>query len=301
MSLNTGTIRGMDRIALFFASGDSIYAGAGSLIVAASATPFLRRRSLTVLRNLALWLGAALIVMASPPFDWWIDGMLAAIFLFWIFSWSRFRSGSGASERAGATTVLIAMLLIISLSELSHRRMPVVRGASGDHVVIIGDSISAGIGRSNAWPTLLERQTGIRLENLSVPGAGVTDAVAMAARVVPEDSMVVIEIGGNDFLSGVSSGEFSQKLDLLLSRLAAPSRLLVMFELPLLPNKVGYGIAQRRLAARYGVFLIPKHCFTDVLGSADATTDGLHLSDVGAQQMADLVQHVLAPVLKPAS
>jgi lysophospholipase L1-like esterase len=291
----------MDRIALFFASGDSIYPGAGSLIVAVSATPFLRRRSLTVLRNLALWLGAALIVMASPPFDWWIDGMLATVFLFWIFSWSRFRSGSSAIERAGATAILVAMLLVISLSELLHRRMPVVRGASSNHVVIIGDSISAGIGRSIAWPILLERQTGIRVENLSVPGAGVTDAVAMAARVVPEDSMVVIEIGGNDFLFGVPSAEFSRKLDLLLSRLAAPGRLLVMFELPLLPNKVGYGIAQRRLAARYGVFLIPKHCFTDVLGSADATMDGLHLSDVGAQRMADLVQHVLAPVLKPTS
>jgi lysophospholipase L1-like esterase len=291
----------MDRIALFFASGDSIYPGAGSLIVAVSATPFLRRRSLTVLRNLALWLGAALIVMASPPFDWWIDGMLATVFLFWIFSWSRFRSGSSAIERAGATAILVAMLLVISLSELLHRRMPVVRGASSNHVVIIGDSISAGIGRSIAWPILLERQTGIRVENLSVPGAGVTDAVAMAARVVPEDSMVVIEIGGNDFLFGVPSAEFSRKLDLLLSRRAAPGRLLVMFELPLLPNKVGYGIAQRRLAARYGVFLIPKHCFTDVLGSADATMDGLHLSDVGAQRMADLVQHVLAPVLKPTS
>ena len=73
-----------------------------------------------------------------------------------------------------------------------------------------------------------------------------------------------------------------------------------MFELPLLPHKVAYGQIQRRLASKYNVALIPKHYFTEVLGDANATSDGLHLSTAGARHMAVLVAKVLAPVLKPS-
>jgi lysophospholipase L1-like esterase len=71
-----------------------------------------------------------------------------------------------------------------------------------------------------------------------------------------------------------------------------------MFELPLLPHKIAYGQIQRRLAAKYGVWLIPKRYFTDVIGGANATSDGLHLSEIGSRRMAALVAQALLPVLK---
>ena len=55
------------------------------------------------------------------------------------------------------------------------------------------------------------------------------------------DCLVLIEIGGNDLLMGVSSSEYGRALDALLSKVAAPNRTVVMFELPLLPNKIAYG------------------------------------------------------------
>lgn len=122
----------------------------------------------------------------------------------------------------------------------------------------------------------------------------------MAALVSPQDILILIEIGGNDLLSNMSAYEFGQGLDSLLSSLAAPRRTLVMFELPLLPHRVGFGRAQRRLSAKYGVYLIPKAQFTQVLGGADATSDGLHLSMSGAQRMSKLVEQILAPILKSA-
>jgi acyl-CoA thioesterase I len=116
----------------------------------------------------------------------------------------------------------------------------------------------------------------------------------------PQDTLILIEIGGNDLLSGTSSTEFSHALDSLLSSLSTPGRTLVMFELPLLPHKIGFGQAQRRLAAKYGVFLIPRHFFTQLLGGAHATSDGLHLSESGARRMSELVAKTLSPVLKTA-
>ena len=120
----------------------------------------------------------------------------------------------------------------------------------------------------------------------------------MAAQITPGDHLVLIEIGGNDLLSGVSSAEFGRNLELLLSKLAVPGRTMVMFELPLLPNAIAYGRIQRRLASNYGVWLIPKHYFVEVIGGANATLDGLHLSQNGARQMALLMAKVLSPMLK---
>jgi lysophospholipase L1-like esterase len=71
-----------------------------------------------------------------------------------------------------------------------------------------------------------------------------------------------------------------------------------MFELSLLPNKIAYGQIQRRLATKYRVLLIPKRFLVDVIGGANATSDGLHLSEAGARRMATLMAQALLPVLK---
>jgi len=103
----------------------------------------------------------------------------------------------------------------------------------------------------------------------------------------------LVEIGGNDLLSGVPSSEFGRSLEAILSKLAAPGRTVVTFELPLLPHRIAYGQIQRRLAAKYGVWLIPKRYFVRVISGPDATSDGLHLTTTGARRMANLVSLVL--------
>ena len=67
-----------------------------------------------------------------------------------------------------------------------------------------------------------------------------------------------------------------------------------MFELPLPPLHNGFGTAQRQLAAKYGVALIPKRPLTAVFGMKDGTVDGLHLSDAGHRALAQSVQRIFA-------
>jgi acyl-CoA thioesterase-1 len=83
----------------------------------------------------------------------------------------------------------------------------------------------------------------------------------------------------------------------LRSALRRPERLVVMLELPLVPFSVGYGRAQRRLAAEHGVFLIPKRIFAAVLAAPGATADGLHLSESGTRLMDERLLPILAPAL----
>jgi acyl-CoA thioesterase-1 len=146
----------------------------------------------------------------------------------------------------------------------------------------------------------MQQMTGVPVKNLARAGADTIEAQSMAHEITPEDRVVLLEIGGNDMLAGTPSGQFLKALDTLLSKVSQPGRTVAMFELPLLPNKMAYGQIQRRLAAKYGVWLIPKRFFVDVIGGANATSDGLHLSDAGTHRMAVLVAQALSPVLKTA-
>jgi acyl-CoA thioesterase-1 len=293
----------MNPVALYFASGDSLYAGAILLLVAIAISPYLRRALPLRLRNTAAWVAMAMMVMACPPFPWIVDAVFFAGFALW-FAGSNYASAGRTSWklRPATTVPLLILLVVLSATEFSHRSMPAIVGPVSDHLVVIGDSISAGMdANAPTWPLLMQRMTGVPVENLARAGAQVTDALTMAQKITPEDRVVLIEIGGNDLLSGVPTKEFGQALEAVFAKLAMPGRIVVMFELPLLPHKIGYGQTQRRLAARYNVSLIPKRCLTNVLGEANATTDGLHLSPVGARRMAALVASVFSPVLKPPS
>jgi acyl-CoA thioesterase I len=290
----------MNPVGLYFASGDSIYLGAALLVLSILFSPYLKHRRQLRLRNLSAWLALAMMVMASPPFPWTLVVMFLAAFVLWHWAVNQSASRANwATPRRAITVILLALLLILSAGEFSHRLMPAISGEPSDHLVIIGDSISSGIDTHVLpWPSIFQQMTGVPVRNLARPGAQTRDGLAIAESVTSEDRLVLLEIGGNDLLSGVPSSEFDHALDELLSRLASPRRSVVMFELPLLPNKIAYGQIQRRLSRKYGVVLIPKRYFCNVLGSVNATSDGLHLSQIGAQHMADLVARLLAKVLK---
>jgi acyl-CoA thioesterase I len=294
-------MRSMSPLILYFASGDSLYLGAGLLFIGILGTTRFRQNWSRVVISLATWLGLAMVAMASPPFAWWVDVSFAVLFALWLFSENR-QHPAWVRIRRAAKVFLLVWIIVFPSTELSRRSMKAIAGIPRDHLVVMGDSISAGIGDGIVpWPVLMQRQTGVVVKNLSRPGAGIAEAQLMAMEVTPDDNVILLEIGGNDLLSGVQADRFSEGLEALLRRLARPSRIVLMFELPLLPNKIEYGRIQRRLAARYGVLLIPKHYFTAVFTRSGATSDGLHLSETGAQRMAALAEQILLPLLRRPS
>jgi lysophospholipase L1-like esterase len=288
-------------IALFFAAGESLYPGSVLLLCVLAASPIVRNSWQRRVRNILAWLGLCLMVVASPPVSPLTILFFILLFLVWMIYSNR---TAGATRESGirpvAAILLTVLTVVVTRTEYLQRRMPHVSGARADHLVVIGDSISAGIDPAIApWPTVFQTMTNIPVKNLALPGAEVNEGPYMAAKVNPEDHLIVIELGGNDLLANEPGTRFEKYLGETLQQLARPDRTLVMFELPLLPHKTNYGEIQRRLAAKYHVWLIPKRKFIGVLRGADATTDGIHLSSEGARHMSLLVKEVLAPVLKP--
>ena len=252
------------------------------------------------LRRTSMWVGLAFVIMASLPLPWIFDALFGLVFLAFLISDRRPKQTDGWRRFHIASSVLLVLvLLIIPITEFAHRRLPAIQGETSDHLVVIGDSISAGMGTHvRAWPEVMQEMTGAKTTNLSRPGATMADGFSLANRVTEQDHLVLIELGGNDLISGERADDFERSLAEVLAKLASPKRTIVMFELPLLPQRTAYGRVQRHLANRYGVWLIPKRFLTAVISGKDATSDGLHLTDLGVRRMASLVAHVLSSVLK---
>jgi acyl-CoA thioesterase-1 len=108
-----------------------------------------------------------------------------------------------------------------------------------------------------------------------------------------EKAFVILEIGGNDILRRTSLKTFEGNLDKLLKKVCLPGRTVIMFELPFPPFSSKYCAAQRRTCRKYGVYLIPRRIFSEILTGEEKSVDGLHLSNYGHEHMAETVWGII--------
>lgn len=324
----------MSSIALHFAGGQAFFSGSACVLAGLVAVAGSRRRWLRSVGRWLLIIGAILVIASATPLPAWMYAILGATLAVWSVATARItrddKRPATASGRmtAKSTEVSTAWWAVFAFAvaavctavvwELLHQIPPTPPAGRHARLVVIGDSLSAGdfALRERPWPLLLAEDHGVEVANLARNGATVGSAlkmlqasggidarhsrVARDALAGDQTTLVLLEIGGNDILGGVSAEKFDTELDALLDALQSPSRSLVMLELPLPPFYNRYGGIQRRLARRYGVTLIPKRYFAGILRGGQATLDGLHLSPTGHHRMAEMVWKLLGPALEPA-
>ena len=282
----------MNPLGLMFLDGTALLAGlalvlgAGALFVR-SGTGLLRPIS-TVL----LLVGLAVVLLSAVPLPQGLFVLWSALALvvLGLGNWS----AAAPALRLRAFAVLCAVTAAILLAEVPHLRSPRIRVDAGQALYVVGDSISAGIGSGErCWPEVLAAATTLRVVNLAEPGATTQSALAQIPRIAESNAVVLLEIGGNDLLDRKGAATFESHLDELVSALRADGHDVAMFELPLFPFQTAYGRAQRAVAKRHAVALIPRRHFARVLGMPDGTLDGLHLAQRGHDEMARRVAALL--------
>ena len=272
----------MNWLVFHIACGAAFFSGVALLLLSAALScwdHWLLKRA----RWLMLAVGAIAIAVSSTPLPYWPLATAIAIsvarqILLWREQWQNY-----------ATIAFVAIWTFAAAWEGMHWVTPTARPVSVRSLTIIGDSVTAGTGTKHevTWPTLFAEQHDVHVQDLS--GSGFTTAQALQkARTEGIDSpLVFVEIGGNDMLHGQSASVFREDLEALLALLTEHDRQVVMLELPLIPFHGNYGRAQRSLAKKYGVHLVPKYVFLSILAPEDATLDTIHLTPAGHQQMSD--------------
>jgi len=233
--------------------------------------------------------GAILVFLSSTPFSESARAIWSVLFLA-AMAESFFPEPSRC--RSGLLGALATLSALLCLFEAPHHFAPKIPVDADRPVYVIGDSISAGVrSQERNWPAVLGDMARLRVINLAVAGATTSSALPQLNEIKHPNSLVFVEIGGNDLLRGVSSARFREDLDVLLSKLC--NQRVVMFELPLYPFRSEYGKAQRELARQHGVLLIPKRYMARVIGGDGRTIDGLHLSQRGHDEFAASIYRLL--------
>jgi acyl-CoA thioesterase-1 len=287
----------MNWVIYLFGSGAAFFIAVALVIASVPTMTAGRSRWLRMVATLLAFLGLIVVVFSATPLPYWLYAVAFAISLSWIVIERLPEKTVPARWRYGARAALVVFWAGVVLVELPYHFTPSVEFIGRPKLYLFADSVSAGLGEAETetWPSLLAETHGVEVHNYSHMGATVGSMVKKARTLELGDGIVLLEIGGNDLLGKTTAAEFEAGLDELLSLTCGPGRSVIMFELPLPPFANEFGRAQRRLASRYGVPMIPKRVFIGVLTAQDGTVDSIHLTRSGHERMRDTVWAVIGP------
>jgi acyl-CoA thioesterase I len=281
-----------------FGSGLAFFIGVGLVLLALWLTPSTSKSRWRPLVRLGGVTGLVIVAASAVPQPWWILIVLACL----VFAWNFVERGlvmRPGRRRLVQWTVVVPWLIVTAI-ELPYQFVPDIQATGRPPLWIVGDSVTAGLGdhKTVLWPTILAKSHGIKVHNRWAMGATVGTALRKLEQEPVGDGIILLEIGGNDLLGSTPLADYEERLDRLLAHVCGAGRIVVMFELPLPPLCNEWGRVQRRLAAQYGVKLVPMRLFVAVLTPDGATVDGIHLTQYGHEMMAQAVGRVLEDVYK---
>lgn len=181
-------------------------------------------------------------------------------------------------------------------------------------ILFLGDSLTAGLGlvETESYPGLIQKRIDADGFDFEVVNAGVSgDTSAGGLRrlgwALQEDvRVVVLALGANDGLRGLSVAEMKQNLAQIIEAAAAKNAIVVLAGMEAPPNygaeyATAFRQAYRDLAKQYRVMFIP-FLLDNVAGQPGLNqADGIHPNAQGAAIVADTVWSVLKPLLDQIS
>ncbi len=183
--------------------------------------------------------------------------------------------------------------------------------AQRPRVVILGDSLTAGLGLSpdEAYPALLQRridqdQLGYEVVNAGVSGDTSAGGLSRLDWSLDGDvRILIVALGGNDGLRGLPAEELSRNLSTIIERAQSRRIQVVLAGMEAPPNFgqsyiVSFHRVYPELAKKYQIPLVP-FLLDRVAGIENLNQrDGIHPTAEGARLVADNVWTVLRPMLK---
>jgi acyl-CoA thioesterase-1 len=189
-----------------------------------------------------------------------------------------------------------------------------LQAAPAPTIVVLGDSLSAAYGMrvEEGWVSLLQKRLtsqgyGYRVVNASVSGETTAGGLARLPRALElhRPSIVILELGGNDGLRGLSLEQMRQNLDTMIRRSKSAGAKVLLAGMRVPPN---YGPTYTQkfyalyedLARRHRVPLVPFLMQDVALDASLMQDDGIHPNARGQPVLLEAIWPVLKPLLGPA-
>lgn len=170
------------------------------------------------------------------------------------------------------------------------------RPTSGATIIAFGDSLVSGVGSTpgHDFVSVLSRRMGLPILNAGRSG----DTTGAALARLDDDVLgrnpriVIVLVGGNDFLRRIPRDDTFRNLDAIVSRIRDRGAAVVLVGVSAGLFTDEYGAQYDALARRSSAAFVPD-ILDGILGRADRTSDAIHPNDRGYAIIANRIEPVL--------
>lgn len=167
-------------------------------------------------------------------------------------------------------------------------------------IVAFGDSLIYGVGstRGNDLVSRLSAGIGVPIENMGVSGNTTAQGLARLEEVLAkEPSVVILLLGGNDYLQRVPRETTFAQLGTIIERLQEKGTVVVLLGVRGGILRDSFSDEFEKLADSYGTAFVP-NVLDGILGNTALMFDEIHPNDAGYARIAEKVLPVLKSVVR---
>ena len=197
------------------------------------------------------------------------------------------------------------MLLLLTNCQNQLNHITNLNRGAGQNIIVLGDSITAGYGLNTkqAYPYLLSQKLNLPILNRGVSGDKTADGLTrLSADVLSQEPwIVIIALGGNDFLKKVPKIKTEQNLRMIIAQIQARQAITVLLGMNLGLFKDEYRDLYQRVAQETGSYLIPQVLKGIIDNPQHRQEDIIHPNARGQEILANRVASALKPLLEKAT
>lgn len=197
---------------------------------------------------------------------------------------------------------LIFLLILVSSVLTGCAREEIANiDSRGANIICFGDSLTSGEGaaKGNDYPSLLAKAVSVPVINAGAGGDTTQTALSRLDKEVlmKDPLMVIVILGGNDFLHKVLKRETFRNLEDIVKKIEGAGAIVVLGEVKSGWIMGGYARGYRRIARRNRAVLIPD-LLGGILNKPELMSDHIHPNDKGYRILAEKIIKVVQPLLR---
>lgn len=172
--------------------------------------------------------------------------------------------------------------------------------SSGETIIAFGDSLVEGVGATegNDFVSLLSKRIDTPIINLGHPGDTTAEALLRINEVLSRNpKIVMVLLGGNDFLRRVSKAEMLSNLEHIITTIQNAGAIVILLGVRGGLITDNYESDLKSLAKKTGSAYAP-NVLKGLIGNPKYMSDSIHPNDVGYAIIAEHIYPILLKVLK---
>ena len=206
-----------------------------------------------------------------------------------------------------STAVICAPILLVGvfLSSCGGEDYNKIRNlrSAGQTIVCFGDSLTEGVGAGQGedYPSVLSRLIAAPVVNAGHRGDTTAAALNRLARDVLDKNprLVIVLLGGNDFLRQVPAGDTRKNLETIVQRIQERGAMVVITGMKLGLFTDEYGAMMENIAEKFGALSVPQ-VTKGILTDSKLKSDPIHPNGAGYRLIAERVAEKVKPLLARA-